>query len=115
VVLKAHPSEGESTPILGMVEEDLKHFSTAVRLLDSFPPLIKQHSESMDALAQSLYQLKNRHAVRQTLRGLLQVNAPPEALYLGGPICAAGSSGTPGGPKRPRASGQELEIATSSC
>jgi Flp pilus assembly protein TadD len=83
-VLKAQPGDGESALILGMVEEDLKHFVAAVRLLDSVPSLIKQHPESMDALAQSYYELKNRPAARQTLRGLLQVNAPPDALYLGG-------------------------------
>jgi len=80
-VLKAHPGDGESTLILGMVEEALKHFAAAVRLLDSIPSLTKQHPESMDALAQSYYQLKNQPAARQTLRGLLQVNAPPEAQH----------------------------------
>ena len=82
-VLKAQPGDGESTLILGMVEVDLKHFAAAVRLLVSVPSLIKQHPESMDALAQSYYQPKNQPAARQTLRGLLQVNAPPGALYLG--------------------------------
>jgi len=83
-VLKAEPGDGESTLILGMVEENLKHFASAVRLLDSVPTLVKQHPESIAALARSHYQLKNPAGARQTLRGLLQGNTPPEALYLGG-------------------------------
>jgi Flp pilus assembly protein TadD len=83
-VLKAEPGDGESTLILGMVEENLTHFASAVRLLNSVPALVKQHPESMAALARSYYRLKNPTGARQTLRGLLHVNAPPEALYLGG-------------------------------
>jgi len=83
-VLKAQPSDGESTLILGMVEENLKHFAAAARLLDSVPTLVQRHPESVAALARSYYQLKNQPGARQTLRGLLEDKGPPEALYLGG-------------------------------
>jgi tetratricopeptide (TPR) repeat protein len=83
-VLRAQPGEGESTLILGMVEENLQHFASAVRLLNSVPVLVQQHPESVAALARSYYRVKNLPGARQTLHSLLQSNAPPEALYLGG-------------------------------
>jgi Flp pilus assembly protein TadD len=88
-VLRAQPGDGESTLILGMVEENLKHFAGAVRLLGSVPALVKQHPEAVAALARSYYELKNPTGGRQTLRWLLQGSAPPEALYLGGQTALA--------------------------
>jgi tetratricopeptide (TPR) repeat protein len=83
-VLEAQPGDGESTLILGMVEENLQHFASALRLLNSVPAMVKQHPESVVALARSHYQVKNPTGGRQTLRWLLQDNAPSGALYLGG-------------------------------
>ena len=83
-VLRAQPADSESTLILGMVEENLQHFESALRLLNSVPGLIKQHPESLVALARSYYQVKDPARARQTLRGLLSDAAPAEALYVGG-------------------------------
>ena len=83
-VLKAQPGDGESTLILGMVEENRQHFAAAVRLLNSVPALVEQHPESVAALARSYYRIKNPAGASRTLRRLLEANAPPEALYLGG-------------------------------
>ena len=84
VVLKAQPGDAESTLILGMVEENLQHFTSALRLLNSVPALVKQHPESVVAMARSYYRVKDPTRARQSLRQLLQDAAPPEALYLGG-------------------------------
>lgn len=83
-ILRAQPADAESTLILGMVEEDLQHFETALRLLNSVPALVKQHPESVVALARSYYQVKDITRARQTLRQLLPDAAPAEALYVGG-------------------------------
>jgi Flp pilus assembly protein TadD len=83
-ILKAQPGDEGSTLILGMVEENLQHFASAARLLNSVPALVTQHPEAVAALARSYYQIKNSSSARQTLRSLLQDNVPSEALYLGG-------------------------------
>jgi len=88
-VLAAQPGDGESTLILGMVEENLHHFSNAGRLLGSAPALVKQHPEAVAALAHAYYEIKNPAGGRRTLRELLEANAPPEALYLGGQTALA--------------------------
>jgi len=89
-VLKTHPGDGESTLILGMVEENLHHFAAAARLLSSAPTLTRQHPEAVAALAQSYYQLKKSAGAREALRGLLQDRAAPEAVYLGGQTALEG-------------------------
>jgi tetratricopeptide (TPR) repeat protein len=89
-VLKAQPGDNESTLILGMLEENLKHFAGAVRLLNSVPALVTQRPEAVVALARSYYQIKNPSGARQALRSLLQDNAPSEALYLGGQTALEG-------------------------
>jgi Flp pilus assembly protein TadD len=88
-VLAAQPGDGESTLILGMVEENLRHFASAARLLNSVPALVMQHPEAVAALAHSYYEIKNPAGGRRTLRELFEANAPPEALYLGGQTALA--------------------------
>ena len=83
-ILQAQPADAESTLILGMVEENLEHFETALRLLNSVPALVKQHPESVVALARSYYQVKDTSRARQTLRWLVSDAVPAEALYVGG-------------------------------
>jgi tetratricopeptide (TPR) repeat protein len=83
-VLRAQPADAESTLILGMVEENLQHFESALRLLNSVPALVKQHPESVVALARSYYHVKDPARARQSLRRLLPDAVPAEALYVGG-------------------------------
>ncbi len=83
-ILRSQPGDAESTLILGMVEENLRHFESALRLLNSVPALVKQHPESVVALARSYYQVKDPARARQTLRRLLSDTVPADALYVGG-------------------------------
>jgi Flp pilus assembly protein TadD len=93
-ILKVQPRDGETILLLGMVEENLKHFAAAVRLLSSVPTLVKEHPEAIAALARSYFQIENSTGARQTLHSLIQDNASPEALYLGGQTALQGQDFT---------------------
>ena len=82
-ILKADPHDGEATLLLGMIEENLQNFASAIRLLGSVPALVRQQPESVVALARSYYRTQNPQSARQTLHILLEGPAPPEAVYRG--------------------------------
>ncbi|MGO8793161.1 MAG: tetratricopeptide repeat protein [Terriglobia bacterium] len=85
-ILKTDPHNGDATFLLGMIEENLQHFASAIHLLGSVPELVRKQPESIVALARSYYQTQNPPGARQTLRMLLEgpAPAPPEAVYRGG-------------------------------
>ena len=85
-ILKANPRDEDTILLLGTVEESLKHYAAAARLLASVPDLLKQHPESVAALARSYYRTQNRSNARATLRSLLDARFEPQEVYLGGQI-----------------------------
>jgi Flp pilus assembly protein TadD len=85
-ILKMKPRDGDSILLLGMVEENLKHYAAAARLLSSVPALVQQRPESVAALVRSYYRTQNKQKARQTLRSLLEGPAEPQKVYLGGQV-----------------------------
>ena len=87
-VLKLKPDDSQATLVLGMVEEELKDYRTAVRLLESVPDQVRQRPESIAALARVYYSLGNKVKARETLGGLQHQSLGPEAAFLGGQVAA---------------------------
>jgi Flp pilus assembly protein TadD len=83
-ILKADPQNGEAIFLLGMLEENLQHFASAISLLSSVPALVKQQPEAIVALAHSYYRTQNQQDARRTLHILLEGPAPPAVVYRGG-------------------------------
>jgi tetratricopeptide (TPR) repeat protein len=87
-VAKQQPGDAQATLVLGMVEEELKNYRAAIRLLESVPEQVRQRPESMAALARA-YHYTGRHAdARETLQKLQLDPAGPEGIFLGGQVAA---------------------------
>lgn len=71
IILKAQPQNPQAIFLLGMVSADLKDYAAAARLLASVPDLVRQHAESVAALALSQYRTGAKEEARHTL-GILQ-------------------------------------------
>ncbi|HKX00313.1 MAG TPA: tetratricopeptide repeat protein [Bryobacteraceae bacterium] len=87
-VLKLKPGDNQATLVLGMVEEELKDYRTAVRLLEAVPDLVRRRPESIAALARSHYYLGNIAKARETLRDLQHAPLGAEGIFLGGQVAA---------------------------
>jgi tetratricopeptide (TPR) repeat protein len=87
-LLKTDPSDRTAILLLGMVDEELKLFPAAMRLLSSVPEEVRQRPESVAALAQAYYSLGRKADARATLNLLSNPPAPPAGTFLGGEIAA---------------------------
>ena len=87
-VLKARPGDKATVLLLGMVLEDLKVYSEAARLLSSVPEQVSGRPASVVALARAYYHTNQREQARQSLRSLLDLPAPVEAVFLGAKTAA---------------------------
>jgi tetratricopeptide (TPR) repeat protein len=85
-ILKVEPRDGDSILLLGMVEENLKHYAAAVRLLNFVPSLVEQRPESIAAMVRSYYRTEDKQKARQFLRSLLEGPADAQKVYLGGQV-----------------------------
>lgn len=85
-VLKAEPGETTSTLLLGMVDEELKDYHTALPLLESVPQEVQKHSKAQVALARCYYQTGKSEKAREVLRGLENHSEGPEGIFLGGQV-----------------------------
>jgi len=81
-VLKAKPGDRPSILLLGMVSEDLKNYSRGATLLSAVPDLVREHSESVAALARCYY----RTGKPEQARSALQMMEGPEAVFLAGEV-----------------------------
>ena len=82
-LLKHDPADKTSTLLLGMVEEELKDYATAVRLLFSVKELTTQRPESVCALARAYYNVGQSDKARATLQllrgcGKMDLDCHPE-------------------------------------
>lgn len=82
-ILQADPHNGDASFLLGMIEEHLQNFASAIRWLSSVPALVRKQPESIVALGRSYYKTQNPQSARQTLHILVEGPAPPEAVYRG--------------------------------
>src|SRR5439155_339266 len=70
-ILKVKPGDPPSILLLGMVNENLKNYASAAKLLESVPELLRERPESMAALARAYYRTGRKQKARQTLEDLL--------------------------------------------
>lgn len=89
ILLKAQPQNKQAIFLLGMVSENLKDYAAAARLLATVPELVRQHPQSVVALALSQYQTKNREAARKTLGILLEHPDAAQAALMGARTASA--------------------------
>jgi len=81
-VLKGKPGDRPSILLLGMVSEDLKDYSRGAALLSAVPDLVREHSESVAALARCYYRVGKSEQARSEL----QMMKGSEAVFLAGEV-----------------------------
>ncbi len=69
-VLKAKPSDKTAILLRGMVAEELKDFSNAIRWLESVPDQVRERPQSVIALARSYYHEHQNSKARELLKSL---------------------------------------------
>ena len=84
LLLKNDPADKTSILLLGMVDEELKDYSSAIRLLSSVADQVVQRPQSVSALARAYYNTGQPDKARETLRLLKD----PEGVFLGGQVAA---------------------------
>lgn len=86
LILKQKPDDAPSQLLLGMVAEEMKDYSTAVRMLSSVPAELRKQPESIGALAISYYKLGESEKAQNMLDLLKGHPAGPRAVLLGAQI-----------------------------
>jgi len=84
LLLENEPADKAAILLLGMVDEELKKYTSAVRLLSSVPDLVAQRPQSISALARAYYNTGQPEKARETLHRL----TGPEGVFLGGEVAA---------------------------
>ncbi|MFN7996571.1 MAG: tetratricopeptide repeat protein [Bryobacteraceae bacterium] len=87
-VLKEKPADRQATLVLGMVDEELKEYPTAARLLESVPAEVTQRAESVAALARAYHHLGSHTKALDTLKQLQDQRYEPGGIFLGGQVAA---------------------------
>jgi len=87
-ILEAKPDDAPSVLLLGMVEEELKEYGQAAKLLGSVPDQVRQRPESLAALARSYYHTGQKEKARATIEELRRRIAGPEGIFLAGEVAA---------------------------
>lgn len=85
-VLRAEPGEPTSVLLLGMVDEELKDYTQAVRLLSSVPQEVQKHPKAQVALARCYYHAGHRQGAQQVLEALENHSHSAESIFLGGQV-----------------------------
>ena len=87
-VLKQRPDDRTATLVLGMVDEELRNYSAAARLLESVPDQVRERPESLAALARAYEYTGHHDKARQTIKELQLHSAGPDGVFLGGQVAA---------------------------
>jgi tetratricopeptide (TPR) repeat protein len=85
-VLKQKPDDAAATLLLGMVDEELRDYPSAVRLLESVPDEVRQRPESMAALARAYHYTGRHEKAREILKALERHPGGPAGVFLGGQV-----------------------------
>lgn len=80
-VLREKPEDETASLLLGMVEEELRQFANAVKLLASVPDQVREHPESIAALARAYYYSGQPAKARRTLNEVQSRAAEPESIF----------------------------------
>src|SRR3989454_10901486 len=78
-VLKARPDDNTAILLRGMVAEELKDYSDAIKWLESVPDQVQERPKAIAALARSYYHTNQRQKAKQLLKALQQHTAGAEA------------------------------------
>ena len=87
-VLKSRPSDKTATLLRGMVAEELKDYSDAIKWLESVPDQVQERPKSIAALARSYYHMNQSPKARQLLKSLQEHPAGAEGVFLGAQVAA---------------------------
>ena len=87
-VLKEKPHDATATLLLGMVEEELQQFSSALQLLTSVPAQVRDRPESLAALARAYYYSGHPSKAREVLSQLRSSSAEPESIFTAARVAA---------------------------
>jgi tetratricopeptide (TPR) repeat protein len=86
IILRAKPGDSQATFLLGMVSENTGEYAGAAKALASVPALVREHPESMGALARSYYHLGEREKARAWLMELQKRAGEEQGVILGAQI-----------------------------
>jgi Flp pilus assembly protein TadD len=77
-----------ATLLMGMIEEELRQYETAVRRLESVPEQVRQRPESVAALARAYYYTGRPKRSREILQQLQPQSAEPKRVFVAGQVAA---------------------------
>jgi tetratricopeptide (TPR) repeat protein len=81
-VLRDSPNDEQSTLLLGMVEESLKDYRAAARLLGSVPQLVRNQPAAVPALVHCYYEISDKDRVHEQVGILVNEPSDPQAPFL---------------------------------
>ena len=87
-VLKARPADKTAILLRGMVAEELKDYSDAIKWLESVPDQVQERPKSIAALARSYYHTNQSQKAKQLLKSLQEHPAGAEGVFLGAQVAA---------------------------
>ena len=87
-VLKEKPHDSAAILVMGMVEEELQHYATALKLLASVPEQVRQRPESLAALARAYYYTGQERKSHEILKELPLHPASPESAFTAALVAA---------------------------
>ena len=88
-VLKARPADKTAILLRGMVAEELKDYSDAIKWLESVPDQVQERPKSIAALARSYYHTNQSQKAKELLKSLQEHPAGAEGVFLGAQVAAA--------------------------
>jgi tetratricopeptide (TPR) repeat protein len=77
-----------ATLLLGMVDEELKDYRSAIRLFESVPDIVRQRPESMAALARAYFYTDGQTKARAILKEIQSRSPDAEGVFLGAQVAA---------------------------
>lgn len=86
ILLRAKPGDAQASFLLGMVSENTGDYAGAAKALASAPALVREHPESIGALARSYYHTGEREKARAWLMELQQRPGEEQGVILGAQI-----------------------------
>jgi|SRR5579871_2114585 len=81
LLLKQNPRDSTATVLMGMVEEEQRHFPSALKLLSSVPEQVRAHPEALAALARAYSYTGQPVKAQEVLKEVQFREAPPESIF----------------------------------
>jgi tetratricopeptide (TPR) repeat protein len=88
LVLKEKPQDATAILLLGMVDEELHDYASAVKLLASVPEQVRERPESQAALARAYYYSGQSAKSREVLKELQSRAGEPESIFAAAQVAA---------------------------